>query len=69
MSMHDELQETEALYVNETARAIGVRATEKGEVIWLPKSLGASIVHGRPERGRLVTIAAPEWLLVKEGLV
>lgn len=63
------VEEVEAIYQTQTAEAICVRADESSrEDIWLPKSF-ARIEGPRPERGEVVTIAAPGWLLTREGLL
>ena len=64
--------EIAALYQRETTVAVCVREVEDGPDIWLP----ASQVEIEPEneaiplaRGSVVTVTAPEWLLMDRGLI
>lgn len=64
--------EIEAIYQAETPIGVCIRETEEAPDVWLPKSA----VEIEPanealplERGAIVTITAPEWLLMKEGLI
>lgn len=64
--------EIAAIYQTENPIAVCVRETEDGPDVWLP----ASQVEVEPavqslplERGSVVTVTAPEWLLVERGLI
>ena len=59
----------EVIYVHETADAIGIKETETGEVIWLPKS---RVLYERDDdykRGDIITISVEQWLALREGLI
>lgn len=66
------ITEIEVIYQTETPIAVCVRAEEDSPDIWLP----ASQVEVEPtvpslplERGSIVTVTAPEWLLEDRGLI
>jgi hypothetical protein len=69
------LHDISAQYQTETALAVCIRETETGPDVWLPKaeieveSRTRSLFDTRPQRGEIVTITAPEWLLTEKGLL
>lgn len=64
------LETIEVIYQTQTDKAICVREDEDSRIdIWLPKSLGVTILTPNPERGDAIEIEAPDWLLEREGLI
>lgn len=65
----------DAIYLTRTDRAICVREVEDGPDIWLPRSeatiaeTGALFDGTPPLRGTIVSVTAPEWLLIEKGLL
>lgn len=65
-----------AIYQTRTLRAVCVRQVEDGPDVWLPLSeitledgIGTLFAGTPPSRGELVSVTAPEWLLLEKGLL
>ena len=65
--MKSNLCDIEVIYQTETERAYCIREDERSESTWLPKS--ECEIDGALERGMVVTLTAPEWLLTEKGLI
>ena len=71
------LHSISVLYQTRTDRGVCIRETEDGPDIWLPRA--ETVIEGTtrslfgadapPARGAVVTLTAPEWLLIDKGLV
>lgn len=67
-----ERTEISAIYQTETPNAVCVREVEDGPDVWLPKSeieVEPDIPSLPLERGAVVTVTGPEWLLEDRGLI
>jgi hypothetical protein len=63
------MEELEVYFLHQTERAILVNITGNLQGgVWLPKSM-IQWDDTSPARGSLVTITAPEWLLLREELI
>ncbi|HMR51223.1 MAG TPA: hypothetical protein PKA33_01535 [Amaricoccus sp.] len=69
--------EVEVIYQTTRGRQHCIRETEDGRDIWIPVS-ETEITRRRaprlfdtslPARGEIITVAAPEWLLMEKGLI
>ena len=65
--MKSTLCDIEVIYQTETERAVCVREDERTDDTWLPKA--ECEIDGTLERGTVVTLTAPEWLLTEKGLI
>ena len=60
------LVDLEMIYIMGTDRAVGVKADEEAEMIWLPRSqveCDADII------GDVCEVTMPEWLAKEKGLI
>lgn len=64
--MKSDLHDIEVTYQTENHKAVCVRGADAADV-WLPKS--ACEIDGDRRRGGVVTLTAPERLLIERGLV
>jgi len=55
------------IFQHATERAICVRETEDGEDIWLP--LSQIEVDDDADRGEVIDLTAPDWLLEDKGML
>ena len=61
---HSNVADYTLIMVADRERSLGVKQTEDGEVVWLPKSL----VEYEVKKGRVVEVTIPDWLAEREGL-
>ncbi len=60
----------EAIFIRETERAVCLRETEGSEDVWLPKSQCRFAPRvDTLDRGDVVSVTGPEWLLTERGLL
>lgn len=66
-----ELETVEVIYQTESASGLCVREVEDGPDIWLPLSEIEFSAKGgsEPDRGDVIAVEAPEWLLADRGLI
>ena len=67
MAGNSNIEDVMGEIVHETAQAILFHTGIKELAVWLPKSR-IEISRDDPQPG-LVTVSAPEWLLIDKGLV
>lgn len=65
--MKSNLCDMEVIFQIETERAICIREDERSGDTWLPKA--ECEIDGERVRGGVVTLTAPEWLLLDKGLI
>lgn len=64
------LIDAEVIYQHQTEKAVCVREVEGGPDIWLPLAqVEIEAKDGEPRRGGIVTLTAPDWLLIDKGLM
>ena len=61
------LIDAEVIFQTSTEKAVCVRETEGGPDVWLP--LSQVEIAGEPRRGGIVTLTAPEPLLIEKGML
>ena len=66
--MKSNIEDIDVIFVHSTERAVLVRKDEADkEGSWFP--LSQVEVDGLKERGRVVTLTAPDWLLIEKGFI
>jgi hypothetical protein len=58
----------EVLYVAQSEKALGIRRSEKEEIIWLPKSQIEFDDSKEYKRHTVIRIGIPDWLAEKHDL-
>lgn len=67
MSRNDSPETVEVVFLHMTDRAVLVAEDEDDEGVWLPLSQ-VEMDPEDPERGEVVEITGPQWLLEDRGL-
>lgn len=64
--MKSDLHDIEVTYQTETEKAVCIRGDD-GADVWIPKA--SCEIDGERRRGGVVTMTAPERVLIEKGLV
>ena len=67
--MSDRQESVTVVYQTETDMAVCVTEEEGGKDVWLPKALINWDRDIDYDRGDVLEITAPEWLLIRENLL